>query len=221
MYLSRLILNPQSRQVQREMSNIYQMHRTIMSAFPDNLSKEERVLFRLEVDNQNTLRLLVQSQSSPNWDFLSTPPKNYLLPYSPDDDIPNPAVTEFDLSKSLHPNQTLAFRLRANPTIKKDRPGEKQGHRVGIYDEAGQIDWLKHKADLGGFRVLNVRTSQEGKRSDTIYRQNSAAQKLELLAVQFDGLLQVVDPIKVIETIANGIGSGKGFGFGLLSLARV
>lgn len=222
MFLSRLILNPHSHQVQREISNIYQMHRTIMSAFPENLTKEERVLFRLEIDRHNNLKLLIQSQSYPNWDFLTIPSKNYLLFHnSIGEDITNPAVTEFDLSKLLHPKQVLAFRLRANPTIKKDRPGKKQGHRVGVYNDNGQIEWLNRKADTGGFRVLNVRITQEGKRFDTIYHHNTQAQKLELLAVQFDGILQVIDPNKLINTIASGIGSGKGFGFGLLSLARV
>ena len=37
MYLSRLILNPRNRRVQREIAGPYQMHRSIMRAFPDNL----------------------------------------------------------------------------------------------------------------------------------------------------------------------------------------
>jgi hypothetical protein len=44
--------------------------------------------------------------------------------------------------------------------------------------------------------------------------------KLKLYAVRFDGLLQVVDPQRVLETVRRGIGSGKGLGFGLLSLAK-
>ncbi len=222
MYLSQLILNPHSHQVQREISKIYQMHRTIMNAFPENLTKDERILFRLDLDRHNILKLLFQSQYQPNWEFLFSSSKDYLLPPSlMNSDMPNPAITQFDLSKTLHPNQILAFRLRANPTIKKDRPGKKQGHRIGIYDETGQIEWLKRKADLGGFRILNVRSLQEGKISDTIFRQNSSTQKMEMLAILFDGELQVIDPEKVNETIRNGIGSGKGFGFGLLSLARI
>lgn len=50
------------------------------------------------------------------------------------------------------------------------------------------------------------------------------AKKLEalegrFLAVRFDGLLEVTDPGKFLETLRAGIGSAKGFGFGLLSLA--
>jgi CRISPR system Cascade subunit CasE len=39
-------------------------------------------------------------------------------------------------------------------------------------------------------------------------------------AVRYDGLLEVTDPVKFLETLRAGIGSAKGFGFGLLSLAR-
>ena len=34
MYLSRLILNPRSRRVQRELAEPYEMHRSLMKAFP-------------------------------------------------------------------------------------------------------------------------------------------------------------------------------------------
>ena len=34
MYLSRLAINPRSRDVQQDLADIYQMHRTVMSAFP-------------------------------------------------------------------------------------------------------------------------------------------------------------------------------------------
>ena len=40
MYLSRLILNPRHRRVQREVANPYEMHRSLMRAFPDNLKGE-------------------------------------------------------------------------------------------------------------------------------------------------------------------------------------
>ena len=44
--------------------------------------------------------------------------------------------------------------------------------------------------------------------------------RLTHVAVRFDGLLEVTDPVKFLETLRAGIGSAKGFGFGLLSLAR-
>ena len=40
-------------------------------------------------------------------------------------------------------------------------------------------------------------------------------------AVLFEGVLEVNDPALLEKAIQEGIGSGKGFGFGLLSLAPV
>jgi CRISPR system Cascade subunit CasE len=40
-------------------------------------------------------------------------------------------------------------------------------------------------------------------------------------AVEFRGILTVTDPARFRETFARGIGSAKGFGFGMLALAPV
>ena len=215
MYLSRLILNPRHRRVQKEVAAPYQMHRSLMKAFPDNLKPgDERVLFRLETHPRTgALTLLVQSLTLPDWSWLAEPDaRGYLLPV----DEPNPAVKPFDLN--LAPGQTLAFRLRANPTVKR-RFDDETHKRVGLYREDEQIEWLKRKGEQGGFRVLSVRTSNQ----DTVngyIRRDEERHKLKLLAVQFDGLLQVTDPDRLRETVRQGVGSGKALGFGLLSLAR-
>ena len=75
MYLSRLILNPRNRRVQREVADPYQMHRSLMNAFPDDLEPEaERVLFRLETNPRTrALTLLVQSLTLPDWSWLAEP----------------------------------------------------------------------------------------------------------------------------------------------------
>jgi len=215
MYLSRLILDPRHRRVQKEVAAPYQMHRSLMKAFPDNLkSGDERVLFRLEAHPRTgALTLLVQSLTLPDWSWLAEPnARGYLLPVNE----PNPAVKSFDLN--LAPGQVLAFRLRANPTVK--RKFESGDHkRVGIYGEEKQIEWLKRKGEQGGFQVLSVRTGNQGNVGGQI-RRDKTTHKLRLLAVQFDGLLQVTDPDRLREAIRQGVGSGKAMGFGLISLAR-
>jgi CRISPR system Cascade subunit CasE len=214
-YLSRLILNPRSRRVQREVADSYQMHRSIMRAFPSELSAgQERVLFRLESSPRNgTLILLVQSRSTPDWCWLAqSNARGYLLPVSE----PNPAMKVFELDPSI--GQALAFRLRANPTARR-RLSDGKGKRIGLQREEEQVAWLHRKAQEGGFRVLSVRTGNQ----DTVtgfMRRNGTPHKLSLLSVQFDGLLRVSDPDRMRKSVYQGIGSGKAFGFGLLSLAR-
>ena len=116
MFLSRLNLNPVYRQVCRELTDPYQMHRTIMTAFPDGLEKSsERILFRVDANHgQRKIYLLVQSFTKPNWNngsfiFSRNGPASYLLA--------KPEMKEY------HPRfkngQRFSFRLRANPTFKK------------------------------------------------------------------------------------------------------
>lgn len=234
MYLSRLILNPRSRQVQRELANPYEMHRTLARAVPDSPLHVARtqenaagLLYRLDIQPQSgRLALLVQSQSQPDWGFLlptgATVDSNqaYLLMTDPWQEEENPAVKAVDLH--VTPGQQLQFRLRANPTKRLSAGKGKVGKRVGIYDEEGLHQWLQRKASSGGFQLHALRISQEEKllQQAAIKRQEQI-HKLELFSVQFDGILQVTDPAAFLTAIQAGIGSGKAFGFGLLSVAPV
>ncbi|MBC8497189.1 MAG: type I-E CRISPR-associated protein Cas6/Cse3/CasE [Anaerolineales bacterium] len=217
MYLSRLILNPRSRQVRSELARPYQMHKTILRAFPETLPTAERVLFRLEEDPRTgMLMLLVQSQHSPDWGHLLNG-KNYLrlVESLPAQIAENPSTKEVNLQLSA--GQPLCFRLYANPTKKIKVEGKKNGQRVGIFKEEDQHQWLARKLEAAGTSLLRANTSQSG----NIYgQQNKAGQKnkLTMLGVRFEGVLQVIDPQALLQAVNNGIGSGKGMGFGLLSL---
>jgi CRISPR system Cascade subunit CasE len=221
MYLSRLILNPRNRRVQREIGAPYQMHRSLMRSFPDHLHRErDRVLFRVETDPRSgTLAALLQSTLPPQWEWLGGDnARGYLLPAPllPPGIDRNPDTKSFALH--VLPGQVLAFRLRANPTVKR-RFDSGDHKRVGVYGEEKQIEWLKRKGEQGGFRVLSTRTSRQDEVRETIHR-NGHRHRVKLLSVQFDGLLQVTDPERLQRSVRQGIGSGKGLGFGLLSLAR-
>lgn len=225
LFLSRLLLNPRNAQVRKEVALPYELHRTLLCAFPQGKVHVERtdqdavgMLFRLDEESrQGLIVVLVQSRAAPDWDFLSDKRDGrgqpYLLPPARlPDHRPNPAITEFNLAEKLSAGQILSFRLRANPTVKKDRPGKDQGRRVGITDENQQLAWLERKAEQGGFRIVQVYTHKDGRLKDE-------NRQLEHFAVQFDGKLLVTDALKLANTVASGIGSAKGFGFGLLSLA--
>lgn len=207
MYLTRLILNPRSRRVQREIAEPYEMHRTILRAFPETLDPDERVLFRLDTHSETGAPLLlVQSLGFPDWSFLDES-GGYSYLFSEDN---NPAVKAF--SPKFHPGQQLLFRLTANPTVKKD------GRRLGLYKIEDQLAWLQRKALSAGFLVATANLTKRGSLKGTIHRTDEK-HSLNLLQVQFDGLLRVSEPQALLEAVQNGIGSGKGFGCGLLSLA--
>lgn len=218
MYFSRLLLNPRSRQVQREARDPYQQHRTVMSAFPETLPKDERVLHRLDTHPRTgQMILLVQSHTAPDWSRLAD--KDYLLPPDPFDPLPNPAVKSVALT--VRAGQILGFRLRGNPTkrLLRNIPEHKlkRGQRVALLNEADQLAWLKKKADDHGFALGSVHIVDEGfsggKTKDN--------QRLKFFAVRFEGHLQVTDPDALLEAVQKGIGPAKAFGCGLLSLVPV
>jgi CRISPR system Cascade subunit CasE len=202
MFLSHLPLNPRSRQVRREVAEPYEMHRTLLRGFPATPS-DERILFRVDESRESgRWAALVQSRATPDWTHLSALPGYLLGP---------PQYKAFDLAFAA--GQRLRFRLRANPTVKRD------GKRVGLLTEDAQRGWLDRKSGESGFVVLGVQVVREGfatgRKPD-----GDHGHVLTHLGVRYDGLLKVIDPGRLLEALRSGIGSGKAFGFGLLSLAK-
>jgi len=209
MYLSQLTLNPWARAVIDDLNNPYQLHRSVMSAFPAQLAADERVLFRLDLQKDPPqARLLVQSRGCPDWSGLAA--RDYLL---------SPAQIKV-FEPQFQAGDVFIFRLSANPTKRLGKSSAQPGSRVGLLHEEEQQRWLERKGAMGGgFHLLDVRMekivqpdgikSVEGKR--TFIRQHG---------VRFDGRLAVDDAQQFAQTLADGIGSGKGLGFGLLSLKR-
>jgi len=197
-YLSKVVLNLRNRRVQKELVNIYELHRTLLSAFPDRIAGGlGRVLFRVERFDGDTVDVLVQSESRPDWQKFNDDP-SYLVGL--------PATKE--LEPSFREGQRLLFRLRANPTVKRE------GKRLGHYRMEDQIAWFNRKAGSHGFTVEHVLVAPEraieGKKGPAAMKFSSAL---------FEGVIRVTDPVKFREAIETGIGSAKGFGFGLLSVA--
>jgi len=204
MYLSKLILNPHSRQVNIDKGDPYQLHRTLMCAFPPFDHEAERILFRLEGKLMD--RLLVQSTLEPDWSALQN---NYLLT-TPE----TKQLGEF----SFQHGQILRFRLRANPS-KRDPQSHK---RIGLYREEERIDWLRHKGKLHGFsfRDENIMLSSTFWREFNIpSKADNQKHRSTFNFVDFNGLLRVENPNSLKDTVLQGIGPAKGFGCGLLSLA--
>jgi CRISPR system Cascade subunit CasE len=77
------------------------------------------------------------------------------------------------------------------------------------------VDWLERKAGPAGFSLENA-TVQPG----YIFAnkgENQGGQRLR--SARYDGILAIADRDKFRNTLVRGIGSGKAFGFGLLSVA--
>lgn len=207
MYLSRLILNPLSRQVQKEIAEPYQMHRTILQFFADPANPEERVLFRVDPNPRTSIpTLLMQSQQRPIFDHL---PRNGRDSYLFDCQDENPAVKTFE--PKFHPGQVLSFRLLANPTIRREKK------RRGLLTPEEQASWIKRKASAGGFQMLQLRIEPKSPIQGPIFK-DDVRHDLMISTALYEGLLAVSNAELFLLAVKNGIGSAKGLGCGLLSI---
>lgn len=208
--------------------------------------EELGVLYRIEHNaRRSEVVLLVQSSVSPDWCSL---PTHYLSATSSNEKPTCKFIgAQYE---ALQPGITLRFRLRANPTRRISPRCEKEekgqfGKRVEIYDEQQQLEWLERKAASGGFALLQiirgdepvgsrvqatpeakfwgwrsaVNNEHEGEQIQT-QRPRPARRKMTFGSVLFDGLLRVTDADLFRRTLRDGVGTGKSYGFGLLSIAR-
>ena len=241
-YLSRLLLNSRDPAVRRDLADCQELHRTILSAFPQmpatntGARAQLGVLYRVEpsVPTGRVPSVLVQSQMQPDWDVLKA---GYLLDTNREPE--NPACKAVDQSYALlREGATLRFRLRANPTKRlsvQSGPGgdRTEGRRVELVGDNARLEWLRRKAEQGGFRlrpvapgssVPDVRLLNEPKvssrrRAATGHPEPQQPRVLTFGAALFEGVLQVIDADRFRDTLARGVGSGKAYGFGLLSIA--
>lgn len=229
MYLSKLVLNIRNGQVRRDLARPYEMHRTLMNAYP-YLRVDNRcdLLFRVESGRCGSPSVLVQTRDQPDWSGL---PAGYLLEAADSKLLDLPVVA----------GQRLRFRLRANPTkrvaAKNERLGAVMvGKRVGLSTEVEQIRWLLRRTASAGFAIpgkwVDAAHPDSGApillpnfRVDVVpegrSRNDKAGRAGDFLAVRFEGVLVVTDPDTFRRTLASGLGSAKAFGFGLLSVAPV
>lgn len=185
--------------------NPYDVHCALWTLFPGHETDTRGFLFRVETEQRGTgADLLVQSQ----WQPESNSADSQLL-----------ATRAFQ--PQLISGQRLRFRLKANPikTIKdekgrKNAKGEVKTCRVPLIDENQQLGWLARKFnDSARIEAALVTSTQP-----LYFRKNGKAGKL--MTVIFDGVLQINNPESFLLQMQAGIGPAKGFGCGLLSIAR-
>lgn len=134
-----------------------------------------------------------------------------------------------------------AFDLRANPTkcvVQRGPAGETlrrangkraHGKRVPLVNTDELREWLSRKGNVrcrengldvpGGFRIVEDKALEISPMVENHFRKKEQAAYHG--GVQFRGTLEVTSREAFIETYCRGVGSAKGFGFGLLLLAPI
>lgn len=231
LYLSRLYLNHRSRAVMKDVADPRMLHKTISGCFPAIEGQEGRpqheretprsafnILHRLE-RRPDGFVLYVQSTAEPDWSRLTPGYANRI------------DLKPINGAYSNIANGTrLVFRLAANPTkragkndVGDDRFRDEKRRRIDIRDEEGRIRWLERKGAECGFSLCRVSTRNEVASVDAVpqpaVKFKHDAGRVTLGSTVFDGVLTVTDADAFRATLVKGIGTGKAYGFGLMSVA--
>jgi len=206
MILARLTLNS-SQRARSWASNSYRVHQRLCMAFPD----DPRLLFRIEEGEMSATTIMVQGSTEPDWKAAFD--EFHVLARDPER-----KSFELALKESGH----YRFRLLANPVVSKwDGTPGKRGKRMGLLREVDQRAWLVDKLAKSGAGVISMDVWDKGLQRSRKSATGSGGRVQTHQAVQFEGLLEVGEAEALALAIRTGIGPAKGFGFGLLSLAKV
>ena len=105
------------------------------------------------------------------------------------------------------------FRVCANPIEhKKQNPSDKRGKIFALRSIEDQLDWLDRQGAKFGFSIKGCAIVNDSWISFN---------KVRIRAVTYDGVLTITDADAFRTVLTQGIGRGKAYGCGLLTVARV
>lgn len=222
--LSRLFVNPQKRGARKLLTNAQAMHAAVRAAFPPDINENAgRVLWRVD-QTDTTHTLYVVGPERPDLDHLveqagwSTRPGE-VADYTP-------------FLDSLRLGQEWAFRLVANPVRSVARDRGARGKIMPHVTVEQQIGWLLDRASASGFEVRHARPGGPPTVADVTVtgrrdlgfarsdRDSGQRRTVALRTARFDGSLRVTDVQAMRRALVHGIGRGRAYGCGLLTLAK-
>lgn len=173
------------------------MHKTVQSFFgSDRLDK--KVLYCFD-DNGDCKTLHIRSLGNP--DFSAKPYGNKAIYVSN-------KIEDINIEKG----NLFKFSLKAN-VIKRSK-----GKDVYINDFDGVRDWIFKKANDCGFSISNKFFQIT---DPSIKVAHKGRTRIHLNEVVYSGVLRVDDCEVFYESLINGIGRNKNFGYGMLTIDKL
>ena len=185
------------------------IHGLVESAF---LGERKRNLWRLEKLN-GRLYLLILSPDKPD---LSVGVERYGFPNQPE----SCQTKSYETLLNRVKNDTWwHFKLVANPTQSRLTEGMKRGQVKAHTSIRFQEEWLLSRAEKHGFKLTpeNLQVLQSDWK---IFGKGKEQNKNRVCikGVTYEGILQVSDAELFKKLLVSGIGRGKAYGMGLLTI---
>ena len=204
MLLSRLALDITKRATMIALQNPAMFHGAIERAFEPRSS---RTLWRIDVLHRQHYLLLL-SEEEPNFTA-------FIAQFGTGEAAETRSYDS--LLERIEDGSTWQFRLCANPTYSKTKPNGR-GTVCAHSTVEHQCRWLKEQAQKHGFALADDEFTVVHSQWYTFSK--STGDKVKLLSVTYEGLLSVTDAESFREALTQGIGRGKAYGMGLMTLIR-
>ncbi|MET9774563.1 type I-E CRISPR-associated protein Cas6/Cse3/CasE [Streptomyces sp. NPDC006367] len=211
-WLTRIVPHAASRDARRDLGNAVGLHRRLMSLFPDEAGPDPRaalgVLHRVE-DSPAGPYILMQSRHQPD---LGRLPDNY----------GTAAVREIGpLLSALRSGANIHFRCIASPVRKPGASTRALYHLPAVVPLAGAHadEWWIRQADTAGLKVLTLHSQPLDSATGIRGQRGADQQRIRHARTRFDGTAAVIDPDRLRAKLTDGIGRGKAYGCGLLTIA--
>ena len=235
-YLSRIPINPMRRRSQELLASPQRIHAEVLGSLPMQ-PVNERTLWRREsvVDQGGAVRrveLLVLTETQPSWAEVV---QEFGWPQTSEGQA---VVRDYEpVLAHVQLGRELAFRVTANPSSvthepQKASPGQAKqlavgrGVRIGHQTVGHQLAWFLARAagdaTTWGFTVGDLENPavQLVSREKLAFLKPGGGPKVTLETATFEGVLRITDTARFREVLVAGMGRGKAYGCGLLTVSR-
>lgn len=206
------------------LSNEQFAHRMIWSLFAETPDAKRQGLFLFHVERNAPFTAIVRSRRPPE-DGFGGAWEIEKRPFAP----------------RLHTGQRLRFRVRAVASHWQPRPGAKRGLRQDVIMAAWQalkdpnptaeiledtaeraaLEWLERQGGRCGFRPAPGEACVLDYDRIRIPRAKEGGAPIRFGAITYEGVLTVEDVPSFRRMLADGLGSARAFGNGLMQIAPV
>ncbi len=210
MYLSRVELDESRRSTMRALYAPQRFHGAVESAFPGERSRR---LWRLDRVN-GKLYLLLLSAMRPDLSGIS-------MQFGPQQGEGEAQTKDYiPLLERISEGSEWQFRLTANPTKSCARPGEgnSRGKVLAHCTVGYQEQWLLERAEKHGFCITAGEFAVTESRWLKFSKGNECGRSVSLLSVTYEGILRVTDAELFCQLLTEGMGRGKAYGLGLMTV---
>lgn len=211
MYMTRLPLDSKNRQTMLALAEPKRIHGAIERSFNGT---RKRNLWRIDRLNGMDYLLLV----SPEKPDMTEAAKQFAPPgatwetreYGP-------------LLQRVHEGTRWHFRLTANPVYHSagNATTGERGKVLPHVTPTRQKEWLMKKAEANGFSLNEDEFQVVETQSIRFRKPDGQSGSVTLQAVTYEGRLQVTDAALFCHALTEGIGRGKAYGMGLLTVMGI